>query len=482
MNNQTPKWVPIVSRRFTPFRIYITALGCHDEVRRYLGVGCDSLVITKNELGSYYLFAEDTKRLSKSVQAKVQENPNFSSELAAECRRACAELVDVSRESANNIARQTNVALKNKLQAYCDSYIRFAKFMAIPVALERTLTASIETAIANVAGKDRIKEFLGKLMTTPTLADSQKESLDLLRLAVEVKKNGADVGALDDHAEKYRWLSCYNIDELAYTTKYFSERLALLLAKDVAELEKELVEMEQRLPHDIQIYHQTLKELSLPTQPEKEIELLRELVYLRTFRVEMQSKANYYIQPLFQAIANQLKISLRHACALLPAELSSALDSKLILSETELEERCQNYAFRYDENGILFMVGQKNTPAIEQQELGTQKIDAIAELRGTTAYQGVASGQARVVITKEEIKKFKTGEILVTPMTTPEFVPAMKKAAAIVTNEGGVLCHAAIMARELKVPCIIGTERATTVFKTGDKIVVDATNGIVKKI
>lgn len=482
MNNQAPKWVPIVSRRFTPFRIYITALGCREEVKRYLGVGCDSLIITKNELGSYYLFTEDTKQLSKSVQEKVKNNLNFSSELAAECRRACGEMIDVSRDSASEVANQMNVVLKNKLQAYCDSYIRFAKFMAIPVALERTLTASIEAAIEAAVGKDKIKENLGKLMTTPALSDSQKEPLDILRLAVAVKKNGTDARALNDHAEKYRWLSCYNIDEPAYTNTYFSDRLALLVAKDADELSRELAEMEQRLPHDIQIYQQTLKELSLPTQPEKEVELLRELVYLRTFRVEMQSKANYYIQPLFKAIADRLKISLRHACALLPAELSAALDGQPVLAEAGLEERCQNYALRYDANGLLFMVGQTNAATIEEQELGAQKTDTIVELRGTTAYQGVVRGQVRVVITKEEIKEFKTGEILVTTMTTPEFVPAMKKAVAIVTNEGGVLCHAAIIARELKVPCVIGTERATAIFKTGDQILVDATAGIVKKV
>ncbi|MSU74953.1 MAG: hypothetical protein EXS55_00325 [Candidatus Magasanikbacteria bacterium] len=354
--------------------------------------------------------------------------------------------------------------------------------MAIPVALERTLTASIENALGGVVGTEKVKESLAKLMTTPALADSQRESADLLRLAVGVKKNGVDVSALVHHAEKYRWLSCYNIDETAYANTYFSDRLALLTTKNVDELARELTEVEQRLPHDIQIYHQTIEALSLPTQQAKETELLRELVYLRTFRVEMQSKANYYIQPLFEAVASRLKISLRHVCALFPTELSGALSGTPVPSEADLEDRCQNYAFRYDANGVLFKVGQKETAAIEEQELGVQITDEIAELRGTTAYQGVVRGQVRVVITKEEIQQFKTGEILVTTMTTPEFVPAMKKAAAIVTNEGGVLCHAAIMARELKVPCVIATERATTVFKNGDQVIVDATNGVVKKV
>ena len=69
-----------------------------------------------------------------------------------------------------------------------------------------------------------------------------------------------------------------------------------------------------------------------------------------------------------------------------------------------------------------------------------------------------------------------------TEMTTPEFVPAMLKAAAIITDEGGITCHAAIVAREMKKPCIIGTKIATKVLKDGDLVEVNADNGVVKLV
>ena len=65
-------------------------------------------------------------------------------------------------------------------------------------------------------------------------------------------------------------------------------------------------------------------------------------------------------------------------------------------------------------------------------------------------------------------------------MTNPTYVPAMQKAAAVITDEGGLLCHAAIVSRELKVPCIIGTKVATKVLKDGDRVEVDAKKGVVK--
>ncbi len=91
-------------------------------------------------------------------------------------------------------------------------------------------------------------------------------------------------------------------------------------------------------------------------------------------------------------------------------------------------------------------------------------------------------GIVRVLFTSEEIPKFVNGEILVMPMTTPEFVPAMRRALAIITDEGGLTCHAAIVSRELGKPCIIGTKTATQILNDGDRVEIDLNAGIIKKI
>ncbi|MEK0369418.1 MAG: PEP-utilizing enzyme [Nitrosopumilus sp.] len=104
----------------------------------------------------------------------------------------------------------------------------------------------------------------------------------------------------------------------------------------------------------------------------------------------------------------------------------------------------------------------------------------ISELKGKSVFKGKAKGNVRILIRKKDIDNLKEGEILVSPMTTPDFVPAMKKAAAIITDEGGITCHAAIVSRELKKPCIVGTKIATQVLKDGDLVEVDAEKGIVR--
>ena len=134
----------------------------------------------------------------------------------------------------------------------------------------------------------------------------------------------------------------------------------------------------------------------------------------------------------------------------------------------------------------------KNKPAVnEKKEVVSVKKEAevapIAErnilVKGLPASPGRVSGIAHVILSPNLIDNFKEGEILVTEMTAPDWVPAMKKAKAIVTDSGGMTCHASIVSRELGIPCVVGTKSrgksATTTIQTGMQITVDATNGVI---
>ncbi|MDD1766916.1 MAG: phosphoenolpyruvate synthase, partial [Candidatus Methanomethyliaceae archaeon] len=100
-------------------------------------------------------------------------------------------------------------------------------------------------------------------------------------------------------------------------------------------------------------------------------------------------------------------------------------------------------------------------------------------LRGLPASPGLVAGKAHVILEAKNIGEFQSGEVLVTEMTSPDWAPAMRKARAIVTNSGGITCHAAIVSRELGIPCVVGSGNATTVLKTGQVVTVDATHGVV---
>lgn len=147
-------------------------------------------------------------------------------------------------------------------------------------------------------------------------------------------------------------------------------------------------------------------------------------------------------------------------------------------SATELKKRAQHCILFNDQ---LF-TGTTLEDFVETQhiELIREEVPVTNEFKGQTAMTGITRGHVRVLYKKSEVPTLLDGEILVTSMTTPDYLPAMKRAAAFVTDEGGVTCHAAIIAREFRKPCVIGTKFATKLLKTGDRIEVDATNGTVR--
>src|SRR3989344_1897385 len=134
------------------------------------------------------------------------------------------------------------------------------------------------------------------------------------------------------------------------------------------------------------------------------------------------------------------------------------------------------------ENNKLFIVQAR--PVTTQKRVGERKEEKLEEkgkklLSGLAASPGIATGRVKIVHDITELKKVERGDILVARMTDPDMVPAMEKAIAIVTDEGGNTSHASIISRELGIACIVGTEKATQVLKDGDLITVDGTNGNV---
>ncbi|HAT03911.1 MAG TPA: hypothetical protein DCS29_04025 [Candidatus Magasanikbacteria bacterium] len=95
---------------------------------------------------------------------------------------------------------------------------------------------------------------------------------------------------------------------------------------------------------------------------------------------------------------------------------------------------------------------------------------------------GVVKGKVRILLDPTKVDSFVDGEILLAPMTSPEYVFVMKKSLAVVTDTGGLTSHAAIVSRELNIPCLVGTKNATKIFKDGDVVEVDANEGVVRKI
>ncbi len=150
------------------------------------------------------------------------------------------------------------------------------------------------------------------------------------------------------------------------------------------------------------------------------------------------------------------------------------------IDEKELNKRSRGYLFFNGEmiideaDDINDYLKENNIVLSKEEDTGS------IELVGASAYGGVASGKVTKISGEQDFYKMEDGNILVASMTVPKYLPVMKKAAAVITDEGGVLCHAAIIAREFKIPTLIGTKYATKVLKDGDIVTVDANGGKIK--
>jgi pyruvate,water dikinase len=156
------------------------------------------------------------------------------------------------------------------------------------------------------------------------------------------------------------------------------------------------------------------------------------------------------------------------------------LTDEQVLALVELATRAeQHYGEPQDmewaiAGGDIFLVQSRPVTTLDAVDAGSEPV-----VTGRAAAPGIVAGRARVVHDIEEGRQLEAGEVLVAPMTTPDWVPTMRRAAALVTDGGGVTCHAAIVSRELRVPCIVGARTATTVLRTGEVVTVDGAAGRV---
>jgi phosphoenolpyruvate synthase/pyruvate phosphate dikinase len=215
------------------------------------------------------------------------------------------------------------------------------------------------------------------------------------------------------------------------------------------------------------------------------IELEKEIKVALKLRTQFQNSVpngDELVREILKKVQKQLGLKNDLQNFITHEELLNYLKKGIKPSVNELEKRTGGLI--YSSAGVTLVSELNLDSAFEKLGYCYKRIENIKEneISGQSAYLGKVEGVVKILLNKKEIPKFPKGSVLVTGMTTPEFIPAMKKAIAIITEEGGITCHAAIIAREMKKPCIIGTKNATKILKDGDLIEVDANNGTVKII
>jgi phosphohistidine swiveling domain-containing protein len=219
------------------------------------------------------------------------------------------------------------------------------------------------------------------------------------------------------------------------------------------------------------------KRIDVSSLDNRIIKMYQECLFIKDKRDEYRRILFHYMHPLFVEISRRLAISLDDLAAVFPDEWER-LENDWDNLRNDISERRKGLVVEKNANGLGKWEGQE---ARQRMHIDTRNNGEIKEVKGISGSSGRATGRVQV-ISLANLNQFKEGNILVAVTTNPNFVPVMEKAAAFVTDEGGITCHAAIVAREMRKPCIIGTKIATKVLKDGDLVEVDADKGVVKFI
>jgi len=205
------------------------------------------------------------------------------------------------------------------------------------------------------------------------------------------------------------------------------------------------------------------------------LEIGKEMVLMQDLRKKYMMKAAYFLHEHLKKIGQKYNLPPAMIVQSLPQEIIHINKRGLKFSD-ELKLRLRSCTITADiRNGVKVFSGQMFVPEGAEQK-------AKLEIKGQVACGGKAVGRAKILKQIDEIYKVNHGDVVVSPMTSPELMPALRRCVAIVTNFGGITCHAAIISREFEIPCIVGTKNATEIINDNDLVEVDANSGIVKVI
>lgn len=273
---------------------------------------------------------------------------------------------------------------------------------------------------------------------------------------------GEVVKKLKEHKNQFSWLFTSDLDTEPPTIKHYLKRI------------QELSEVGKQINQVIELPKSMISSIS--KDKITVLECFNELLYLDNYTADVYQKIDFIFQ---QLLSKEHKVSFKALSWYTWHELEALVKEDIKLSDQELEIRKKYRVMVQIDGKIGIFYSEKYFKQISKLlNVGDAKF--VKSFKGTKASLGCAQGVAKVVRGIKEMDKVEVGDIIVANTTRPDLMPALRKCIAIVTDHGGVTSHAAIVSRELKIPCIVGTKIATEVVRDGDLVEVDADEGIVR--
>lgn len=375
------------------------------------------------------------------------------------------EYIDTAARASNgHLGEQNNEELISRYQLYIHSLNVYTCYLWKGFYLNEIISKQGFELLSQKQIKSDERDNIIASLFSPI----KKEGVLLLQEDLsELKRLGrATLSDEDLHrlAHEYAWLSCLDV----HNDPWSRNQISLYY--------KELVPV---VPNTMS-YEVAVHSASLSEKERKLFDTVREFVFVKDMRDVYRRKAVCAILPLFDEIARRLNFKRSDLAYFSNEEIVTALRGELKVCDIPYQERKHGF--------LICWKGKQITLSTDQHVIATfyaqlkKDNDTHGKITGEVASRGSVSGTAKIIRGIEDLKKVQKGDILIAITTHPDFISAMQRATAFVTDEGGLTSHAAIIAREMNKPCIVGTKVATQMFKDGDMVRVNGDSGIIEFI
>lgn len=492
------RWFPIITRRGAILLGWLESAGFGDKLLEFTELNLTSykeIRIVKNKEYTLFLEGVSWSKVESKFKKRLERDKDYLNQIYKKYNSRLFKLERFSK--LIDLRNLSDLKLIKLILTYADLYTDIAPFYIVYNEVRPILKEKTESWLKEKVPLEDVQEYHIALTTPLKPLYAVEEDKELQKIVKEIKsqrkilnlfkkeykplkKNLLKISPsisskISDHLALYYWVPVER-DNPPWSLDDIITRIKYKLTKNVKQ-QKTSTPLEKK-------QRQYEKQLGIPPNMLTNFKNLRNLMSAVDAMKKTYAISHCFLSNLLEETARRLEINKNSLYFFTPKEIVNFLEKQERPTKTELKLRRNSLVIGHRVEGkwqVEIIKGPKArytiTKLTKAQKIKEQKL-----IKGIPASPGKVVGMVKVLRNASEANKLSREEILVAPMTTPDYIIAIHKAAAIVTDEGGVLCHAAIVSREFGIPCVIGTKIATKILKDGDIVEVDATKGIVRKI
>lgn len=446
--------------------------------------------------GQIYKSIESKRYLSQFISSKLSENPDFLCHFANKWNNvATREDNYIQYLKSRNWQAVSTDRLAAETQRFEQEYtysLVYVYFYLEGYLEERLLRLIKQNHNYPDNLCNKIVQSLASCDNNLGTLLYSEEPIDLLIIAKRKQQGFQVAELLEKHIEKYSWmLSPIGREFKVFEKKHYEQRINEQIAK--GNLSDRLSSLVHSGEENDALFFETIKEYNLLSEEIRLAKIIRAFIFYRTLLTEKSDWLFFNGRiNILREISRRINFPENDLVMLSLDEIGSLLENKISWQEAKslAVGRSKHYALIYLQGELMSFEGQdaldietEFIPAfLERQKSALQSKDNNMCIMGTPCYPGKIKGKVRIVKDISDCEKVKNGDILVANMTTPNFISAMERAGGFVTDQGGITCHAAILSREMKIPCIVGTSVATKLLHDGETVLLNCYSGTVQLV